>query len=211
GSRERFWCVRSAAKTGVKIGAQNGEKSGASVAAKVEVAERSRRHEREAGSGRSDRAPMSLGASGTSPRVAAAAFRVSMVVSHTSPLTHGAPCPDDSRSRPAVARRRLSLHDRGHRSASDRVHLDDGPPRLAESPVNLECRRYREIELGDSAFVVGELLLAHVDDTLLTDGHVDPVKLRPLGRLGGDGYMPLREVIHLARPKVRREGGGGGA
>ena len=84
-------------------------------------------------------------------------------------------------------------------------------PRLAESPVNLECRRYREIELGDSAFVVGELLLAHVDDTLLTDGHVDPVKLRPLGRLGGDGYMPLREVIHLARPKVRREGGGGGA
>ena len=78
-------------------------------------------------------------------------------------------------------------------------------PRVAESPVNLECRLYREVPLGDSSLVVGEMLRAHVDDAVLTDGRVDVAKLRPLGRLGGDGYMPLREVLHLARPKVERE------
>ena len=79
-------------------------------------------------------------------------------------------------------------------------------PRVGESPINLECRLFREVPLGDATFVVGELLRAHVDDALLTDGHVDVTKLRPLGRLGGDGYMPLREVLHLARPKVERTG-----
>ena len=50
-----------------------------------------------------------------------------------------------------------------------------------------------------------KLLLFDVDG-VLTDGRVDVAKLRPLGRLGGDGYMPLREVLHLARPRVEREG-----
>jgi flavin reductase (DIM6/NTAB) family NADH-FMN oxidoreductase RutF len=73
-------------------------------------------------------------------------------------------------------------------------------PRVAESPVNLECRLYREVELGDSTFVVGELLRAHVDDAVIVDGRVDVTLLRPLGRLGGDGYAPLREVLEIARP-----------
>ena len=60
-------------------------------------------------------------------------------------------------------------------------------------------------DLGDSSLVVGEMLRAHVDDAVLTEGHVDVAKLHPLGRLGGDGYLPLREVLHLARPKVERE------
>ena len=77
-------------------------------------------------------------------------------------------------------------------------------PRVAESPVNLECRLYREIPLGDTTLVIGELVRAHVSDDVLTHGLVDPVKLAPLGRLGGEGYMPLREVLKLARPKADR-------
>lgn len=84
--------------------------------------------------------------------------------------------------------------------ASDLVRA----PRVAESPVSLECRLHREIPLGDATFVVGEIVRAHVADVVLTDGRVDPVKLAPLGRLGGDGYAPLREVLHMARPEVRR-------
>ncbi len=76
------------------------------------------------------------------------------------------------------------------------------PPRVAESPVNLECRLYREIELGDTTFVVGEILRGHVADSVVTDGKVDTLKLRVVGRLGGDGYIVVDDVLHLPRPKV---------
>ncbi len=82
------------------------------------------------------------------------------------------------------------------------------PPRVAASPVALECRLHREVELGSAAFVVGEVLLAHVADEVLTEGRVDAGKLRAVGRLGGDGYCVVKDVIHRARPKVARSQGG---
>ena len=78
------------------------------------------------------------------------------------------------------------------------------PPRVAESPVNLECRLDREIALGESHFVVGEILRAHVNDEVLTEGRVDVAKLRPLARLGGEQYAGLGELLRLPRPKVQR-------
>lgn len=81
---------------------------------------------------------------------------------------------------------------------SDRVK----PPRVGESPVSMECRVHQVIEMGNTFFVVGEILCAHVKDEVLTDGRVDIAKLRPLGRLGGDGYSVVRDVIHMTRPKV---------
>ena len=75
-------------------------------------------------------------------------------------------------------------------------------PRLAESPVNLECRLHQVIDLGGTHFVIGEIVRAIVSDAVLTDGRVDPLKLRAVGRLGGDGYALMREVVHRARPKV---------
>ena len=76
------------------------------------------------------------------------------------------------------------------------------PPRVGESPISMECRLHRLIELGSTFFVVGEILRAHVRDSVLTDGRVDIAKLRPLGRLGGDGYSVVRDVVHMPRPKV---------
>ena len=76
------------------------------------------------------------------------------------------------------------------------------PPRVGESPVSMECRLHRIIELGATFFVVGEIVMAHVKDGAMTDGRVDIEKLQPLGRLGGDGYSVVREVIHMPRPKV---------
>lgn len=81
-------------------------------------------------------------------------------------------------------------------------------PRVGESPVNLECRLYREIELGDTMFVVGEIVRAHVRDEVLTDGRVDPAKLRPVGRLGGDAYTIVRDVVRIPRPRVEPQPGG---
>ena len=83
-------------------------------------------------------------------------------------------------------------------------------PRVLESPVGLECRLYREIELGETFFVVGEIVKAHVADRVLTDGRVDVMKLRPLGRLGGEGYTTLGEVTNIPRPQVTKEARGSG-
>ncbi len=78
-------------------------------------------------------------------------------------------------------------------------------PLVAESPVCLECRLAREVPLGDTVFVVGEILLAHVRDEVLSEGRVDVTKLRPLARLGGDQYATLSEVLHYPRPRVERK------
>jgi flavin reductase (DIM6/NTAB) family NADH-FMN oxidoreductase RutF len=80
------------------------------------------------------------------------------------------------------------------------------PPRVAESPVSLECRLHQIVELGAARFVVGEVVLAHVADGVLdAHGHVDPARLAPLGRLGGDAYAPLRDIVRIARPVVERD------
>jgi len=88
-------------------------------------------------------------------------------------------------------------------SPSERV----AAPGVAESPVQLECRVHREIALGNSILVVGEVLLARVADEVLTEGRVDPLKLRPVGRLGGEYYSLLREVVKEPRPRVSRATG----
>jgi flavin reductase (DIM6/NTAB) family NADH-FMN oxidoreductase RutF len=84
--------------------------------------------------------------------------------------------------------------------ASERVRA----PRVAESPIQFECRLERELALGATTFVVGEILLVHAADELLVDGLVDPTRLAAVGRLGGDGYTIVRDVVHVARPVVPR-------
>jgi len=81
------------------------------------------------------------------------------------------------------------------------------PPYVAESPLQLECVLHREIALGNSFLVVGEVVLARVRDEMLTDGRVDPAKLAPVGRLGGELYAPLGPVLKRARPRVSRATG----
>ena len=81
------------------------------------------------------------------------------------------------------------------------------PPRVAESPVNLECRLVREVPLGENVFVVGEILCAHVKDEVLVEGRVEVTRLRPLARLGGDQYARLGEVLRYPQPKVERNPG----
>jgi flavin reductase (DIM6/NTAB) family NADH-FMN oxidoreductase RutF len=72
------------------------------------------------------------------------------------------------------------------------------PPRIAESAVSMECRLDRVLEIGKSGILIGTIQLFHVrDDVVGDDGNVDPHKLRPLGRLGGQNYAPLREVLQV--------------
>jgi len=78
------------------------------------------------------------------------------------------------------------------------------PPAVAASPAHLECRLERELLLGNGTFVVGEVVAIDVDDAVFTDGYVDAMKVRPVGRLAGEFYSLTREVTRAARPRAER-------
>jgi flavin reductase (DIM6/NTAB) family NADH-FMN oxidoreductase RutF len=78
------------------------------------------------------------------------------------------------------------------------------PPRVAESPVALECRLHQTLDLGDSTVVIGRVVHAAVD-TDMFDG--DPQrgglpsidKLRPLARLGRNEWSTIGDVLDITR------------
>jgi flavin reductase (DIM6/NTAB) family NADH-FMN oxidoreductase RutF len=79
------------------------------------------------------------------------------------------------------------------------------PPRVAASPVHLECRVRQVIPCGTGPIaanlVVGEVVYIHVrDDVLGPDGKPDPRKLRTVARLGGDFWCHTSDLFELKRP-----------
>jgi len=79
------------------------------------------------------------------------------------------------------------------------------PPRVAESPVHLECRVCQIMSIGDGPIaanlVIGEVLLIHVEDRVLdSQGQIDPRKLRTIARLGGSSYCRSTDLFEMERP-----------
>jgi len=80
------------------------------------------------------------------------------------------------------------------------------PPRLAETPVSIECKLRQIIPLGDGPLagnlVIGDVLMMHIDDAVLDEqGRVDPRKLGIIARLGGDTYCRTTELFEMQRPR----------
>ncbi len=83
------------------------------------------------------------------------------------------------------------------------------PPRVKESPINLECKLHQIIEVGVQGagggfFVMGEVLLFHIADDLIEDGRIDTGKLDPVGRLAGLEYTTLGKRFAMERKNVER-------
>jgi flavin reductase (DIM6/NTAB) family NADH-FMN oxidoreductase RutF len=73
------------------------------------------------------------------------------------------------------------------------------PPRVAASPVALECRLHDTLCLGNSTVVFGRVLHAAIREDAVVDGHPDIRRLRPLSRLGKNEWGTMGEVRDLAR------------
>jgi flavin reductase (DIM6/NTAB) family NADH-FMN oxidoreductase RutF len=78
-------------------------------------------------------------------------------------------------------------------------------PYVADSPAVLECRLFKEVELGpgDNALVIGEVLAVRLSDAVpLVPGTLfaDTRAVRPVARLWGDLYALLGETPALPRP-----------
>ncbi len=77
------------------------------------------------------------------------------------------------------------------------------PPRIKESPVNMECKLIEELRFGDGgkrSIVLGEVLRFHIHDEALTPrGHIDITQMKPVGRLAGSGYIRLSDRFDIKR------------
>ncbi len=87
-------------------------------------------------------------------------------------------------------------------------------PRVAESPVNFECRLSQHLQLTasdgtpvDTWLVLGEVVAVHIDETLLEEGIYQTAKAQPVLRAGGpSAYYTIDEAqrFDMIRPDARR-------
>lgn len=78
------------------------------------------------------------------------------------------------------------------------------PPRIAESPVHLECREVQTIEIGQSRILIGEVVEVHIEDTYYDAGrhHVATERLAAVGRMHGRGwYARTSDLFEIPRIK----------
>ncbi|MFM8323194.1 MAG: flavin reductase family protein [Chloroflexota bacterium] len=79
------------------------------------------------------------------------------------------------------------------------------PPRVAESPINLECRVAQIVDLGSQpgagSVVIGRVLAFHIrDDLLIGADKIDLARLQPIARLAGSSYARVHDTFELERP-----------
>ncbi len=80
-------------------------------------------------------------------------------------------------------------------------------PRVAESPVSLECRYARSLEMltddpeDPNTVVFGEVVGIHVEERVLSEGRIDFLELRPIGRLGYLDFVRVDNVFTMERPE----------
>jgi flavin reductase (DIM6/NTAB) family NADH-FMN oxidoreductase RutF len=75
------------------------------------------------------------------------------------------------------------------------------PPRVAASPVSIECTVHSTNELGDSTVILGDVLVISVAEDVLVEGHPEFSLLDPLARLGKEEWALHAEVVSVPRPK----------
>jgi len=91
------------------------------------------------------------------------------------------------------------------------------PPRVAASPVHLECKLHCSLALPGNSLaqvhhvVLGRVVGIHIrDDVLTPEGRLDVLKVRPLARLGYFDYTSVESVCtmppHGPHVKAREAG-----
>jgi len=81
------------------------------------------------------------------------------------------------------------------------------PPRVAASPVALECRYLQTVELPSddpadpNAVLFGDVVGIHISDHLIEDGRVDITRAKPIARMGYSLYAVIEQTFRMTRPR----------
>lgn len=86
------------------------------------------------------------------------------------------------------------------------------PYRVAESPVQFECRYHQTLRLpgngkmGTADVVIGQVLGIHIkDEFILHDGKLDILRMKPLARLGYYDYCCIESVFDMVIPGINED------
>ncbi len=77
--------------------------------------------------------------------------------------------------------------------------LKVAPPRVAESPVAMECRLVDTKSFGDCTVVFGQVVHLVVSKAVLRDGRPEISLLRPVARLGANEWSDIGDVTSHRR------------
>jgi flavin reductase (DIM6/NTAB) family NADH-FMN oxidoreductase RutF len=81
------------------------------------------------------------------------------------------------------------------------------PPRVAESPVHLECKLWKVVDLPTldkhepNCLVIGQVVGIHIADHLIKDRRVDIIAAKPIARLGYSEYAVVDAKFSMRRPE----------
>lgn len=82
------------------------------------------------------------------------------------------------------------------------------PPRIAESPVSMECELLQIVELGpESGLVLGRVLAMHIHEDFVIDPakhYIDTPRLKLIGRMHGSGWY-VRTSDLFSMDRISRE------
>ena len=80
------------------------------------------------------------------------------------------------------------------------------PPRVAASPVCLECKHFQTIELPNDDgvvadwLVIGKVIGIHIDEQFIENGRVKTSAMKPIARLGYAEYATVDSAWKMRRP-----------
>ncbi|QDH79703.1 flavin reductase family protein [Echinicola soli] len=86
------------------------------------------------------------------------------------------------------------------------------PPRVKEAPVAFECKVLEVVPIGQEAgaanLVICEILLAHIDESVLDENdQITPGKLDAVARMGGDWYCRANgEALFKVKKPLKTKG-----
>ena len=80
------------------------------------------------------------------------------------------------------------------------------PPSIAESPVNLECRLFKKIDLktkvkNQNIMIIGEVVGIHIDDKFIKNNKINSLAMRAISRMGYAEYSEVESRFLMERPK----------
>ena len=82
------------------------------------------------------------------------------------------------------------------------------PPSVAESPVSLECRLLKKIDLkttstnkNQNKMIIGEVVGIHIDDKFIKNNKINSLAMRAISRMGYTEYSEVDSRFLMERPK----------
>ena len=82
------------------------------------------------------------------------------------------------------------------------------PPSVAESPVSLECRLLKKIDLkttstnkNQNKMIIGEVVGIHIDDKFIKNNKINSLAMRAISRMGYTEYDEVNSKFIMERPK----------